>query len=406
MRKIQIIVVFLFAFLFITKMIGMAQVWTLQKVTHTAILVNPQLHSLQNIVKAKKAARQQAAAIPNPEIGGVTGNRTQMLAFGQELEYPGKRSIRVKRAEQELQIARLNLKANQLEVTANAAALFIDLLWARKNQNLLQENLKVTQNFLQAARAKFDRGFGSKLDVIKGQVEALRAKRLLLTAQKEVLNKQAELKLLLKLSTKDTLTIEGTMEQRVFEPSTGLDSLLAIAYSRSPEILVQQHRLQLSQLQLQAVRLFTKPDFNFELSGGVEDEEPKVEFEVRMPVALWDRKKGAKSEALFLKKSAEYDGEDIRLKITQQVTAAYQNYKNNLQSVNLFQDSILKEARSAAQTAQQTFESGNFRFLDLIDAQRTYLEIASEYEEALRELRFAEIDLLRSIGIEFPGGAK
>ena len=399
MKRTRTFAVSLFVFLFVTKTPGIAQTWTFQKVVKEALRVNPLLHSMENRVKAKEGAKQQAAAIPNPEIGGITGNRTQMLAFGQKLEYPGKRSIRIKQAEQELEIARLNLKATQLEIATRAASLFINLLWAEKNQNLLQENLKVTQNFLQAARRKFNQGFGSKLDVVKGEVEVLRAKRLFLSAKKEVLEKQSELKLLLKKSLDDSLVLEGTLEKAIFSPPATLDSLLSVAYQKNPTLLIQQHKLLSSQLALKAVGLTTKPDFNFDVSAGVEDKEPKVEFELRMPLALWDRKKGAKSEALFLKNSAEYNGKNIRLKIMQQITEAYQNYKNAQESVRLFQNSILEEARTAAQTAQQAFETSSFRFLDLIDAQHTYLETASEYEQTLKELRLSEIELRRLIGI-------
>ena len=83
------------------------------------------------------------------------------------------------------------------------------------------------------------------------------------------------------------------------------------------------------------------------------------------------------------------------------MTAAYQGYENAEQTVKLFQDSILQEAKSAAQTAQQAFETSSFRFLDLIDAQRTYLETASEYEQSLQQLRLSEIDLRWSIGMEW-----
>jgi outer membrane protein, heavy metal efflux system len=401
MTKFQISVVFLLTFFFTTSMNVMAEEWTLQRVKQTALQVNPQLSSLQNIVKAKEGALRQAAAIPNPEVGGITGNRSQMLALGQQLEYPGKRDVRVNQAKQELEIAGLYLKASQLQIAADAALLFTNLLWAQKNQNLLQENLHIIQKFLDAAQEKFDRGFGSKLDIIKGQVEALGAKRLLLTARKELLNDQLALKLLTRQSANDSLVLKGSLEQTIFTPAVGLDSLLVSAYRKNPTLLIQHHKLQNAQLTLQAATLAAKPDFNFDLAGGIEDNESKVELELHVPLALWDRKEGTRSEALYLKKSTENDSEDIRIQITQQVTAAYQGYKSAQQAVKLFQDSILQEARSAAQTAQQAFEMGSFRFLDLIDAQRTYLEAASEYEQSLQQLRISEIDLLRSIGMEW-----
>ena len=399
MKKLRISVLLLLAFLFITRITGMAQEWTLQNVIQTALQVNPQLQSLQNIVKAKEGVRQQAAAIPNPEVGGITGNRSLMLALGQQLEYPGKRDVRVKQAQQEVEIAGLYLQANRLQIATYSASLFIDLLWAQKNQAILQENLQVTGKFLQAAQKKFDQGFGSKLDVIKGQVEAMRAKRLLLAAQKELLAKQSELKLLLKQSANDSLVFEGSVEQPIFIPAAGLDSLLITAYRKHPILLGQHHELPRAQLGLQTANLATKPDFNFELTGGIEDKEPLVELEFHVPLALWDRKEGTRSEALFQKKSSEYDGENTRLQIAQQVTVAYQDYKNAQQTVKLFQEAILQEAKSAALAAQHAFETSSFRFLDLIDAQRTYLETASEYEQSLRQLRLSEIVLQRAIGI-------
>ena len=53
--------------------------------------------------------------------------------------------------------------------------------------------------------------------------------------------------------------------------------------------------------------------------------------------------------------------------------------------------------------AQQTFQTGQYRFLDLIDARRTFLETAQEFIEAQANLRLAEVEILKATGTLYPG---
>jgi len=406
MSRYRYHLIFLFLFLIYTGNPAKGQSLTLAQVIDRVQKWNPELQSLLNRVKAKEGAQIQAGAVPNPEIGGIGGNEIQMLEIGQEIEYPGKSEARINQAAEEVQIAALKLQQAQMEIAGRVAALFFDILGTAKNLELLQENLTVMEQFLQAARTKFDQGFGSKLDVIKGQVELLRAKRLLLTSRQELLAKKQDLKILLKISEGDSLYLQGNIEQSFFNLDSNPDSLLSLAYANLPVLQAKEHALKASQFALQSARLSSKPNFRFNLAGGREQNEPRIELGLRIPLALWDNKQGAKSEALFLAKSAENDVENTRLQISRALKTNYQKYESALASVHLFQDAILDEAKTAADSARRAFESGPFRFLDLIDAQRTFLDAALEYNANLHDLRLAEIELTSSIGIFFPGGLK
>jgi cobalt-zinc-cadmium efflux system outer membrane protein len=113
---------------------------------------------------------------------------------------------------------------------------------------------------------------------------------------------------------------------------------------------------------------------------------------------LQDKKKGAQLEAQFEQQSREYDLENAHDRLTQQATTAYQEYQTALSTVKLFDETLLSKAQAAATAAQRAFETGGFRFLDLIDAQRTYLDTMLEYYESLFSLRLAEINLQVSSG--------
>ncbi|MFQ5709538.1 MAG: TolC family protein [bacterium] len=398
MEKRRFIMPFVFLLCLVSGREAQGQALTLPQTVDRALKANPELQSVENVIKAKQGAHRQAGAAPNPEIGGVLGNRSQIFEVGQEIEFPGKRKARVDQAGEDVQVARQELKQIQVQIAAQTALLFFDVLAAQRKRELLQENLAVNERFLQAARRKFEQGFGNKLDVVKGQVEVLRAKRLLLEARQELLNKQEHLKILLRVAADDTLRLQGQIERSTFTARVLLDSLLTLANRAHPALLAEQHKLKGAQFAMRAARLAARPDFALDFEGGVEDNESRFEVGLRFPLALWDRKKGAQAEALFLKQSAEFGVESARLELTRRVRAAFRVYASTAQSVRLFEDSLLQEAKSAAETARQAFESGNFRFLDLVDAQRTYLDSALEYNESLHNLRAAEINLMASVG--------
>lgn len=387
--------------------LSFGQEMTLDEVLSTAKRVNPRLQSLENAVKAKQAAADQANVALNPSMGTILGNRTQFLELGQELEYPGKRPARTNAALAEAEIAKMELKLSMLEIEQEIADIFYDILWAQKNIELLQENVNVTEKFLESANYKFGQGLGSKLDVIKGEVEVARAKRLLQSAKENLLVNQYKLKIRLKMNLALPIYLKGDlMTSTIVSPAAleekalpaSLDSLLSTAYQVHPSLWIEKYKLKSAEYNVEMARLSSKPNFNLGLTGGVEDREAKVELNLSIPLAIWDTKKGAKLEALLQQKSSSYDIEDAQNLIKERVTFALQAYQTATQAVKLFEGKVFREAKEAAELAQKAYETGGFRFLDLIDAQHTYIDASSEYFNSLRSLRHAEIGLQTSIG--------
>lgn len=165
----------------------------------------------------------------NPSLGVSAGNRVQTLRIGQEIEYSGKRAARTNAALADVEVAKSELDLAALELERAAAGLFYDVLWAEKNVELLQDNLQITEKFLEAAAYKFNQSFGSKLDVIKGQIEAARAKRLLKSAEQARLISAGQLKTLLKMNPASRPVLHGDLTQPGVHVAIGLDSLLLAA---------------------------------------------------------------------------------------------------------------------------------------------------------------------------------
>lgn len=381
-----------------------SQELTLNEVIVQAVQINPRLQSLNNLIKSKEGFAQQSNVAPNPSLGTDIGNINQYLKFSQEIEYPGKRNARTNAALESVEITRNELLLARLEIERTVVKLFYDVLWAQKTMELLHENLKVTERFREAASYKFNHGFGSKIDVVKAQVEVARSKRLLNTTKQELLVNQNNLKIIMGKDINQPLILKGDLSSPHFQCTNDLTAILRNAYQIHPGMLIEQHRFKASEYNFKAAQLSSKPNINFGLSGGLEDRKNSITLNVDVPLSLWDKKTGAKSEALFLQKSIEYTMESARQNVSQQVTSAFQTYQSAIQIVKLFEDTLFTDTKNAAEMAQTAFETGNFRFLDLIDAQRTFIDASVEYYDSLRSLRQAEIELQFSMGKLSSGG--
>ena len=65
---------------------------------------------------------------------------------------------------------------------------------------------------------------------------------------------------------------------------------------------------------------------------------------------------------------------------------------------------VLPGAKSAYDAAIVGFENGKFNFLEVLDAQRTYLAAKSQYLKAVAEAHRAAADMARLLGNSFPTG--
>ena len=79
-----------------------------------------------------------------------------------------------------------------------------------------------------------------------------------------------------------------------------------------------------------------------------------------------------------------------------EVKTALYNFRDSGRKVELYRDSLIPKAKQSLNVTQRAFETGKKDFLNLIDAQRTLLELELAHERALtdRSKHFAYIERL------------
>ncbi|HYV50318.1 MAG TPA: TolC family protein, partial [Dongiaceae bacterium] len=97
---------------------------------------------------------------------------------------------------------------------------------------------------------------------------------------------------------------------------------------------------------------------------------------------LWDRKSGASREARELAKAAGQDVIGIDRELQLSLATLLTALEASQLTLDQYQTEVLPRAEDALDLARRGFEGGKFGYLDLLDAQRSLIEVKREYLEA------------------------
>lgn len=402
-----------FLFLLITSTLY-AKGLTLDEILRIGLQVNPEIRSLEERIEAAKGAVIQAGTAPNPDANVRVedyspGNETAktMLGFTQRFEYPGKRSTRKSIALENVEILKLTLEGTRIDVNYKLKKVFYDILQASKNLSLYQGNHAVTRGLLELVNHRLKQGLGGDFDVAKASVEFIKSEKLLKESEGLLNLAKSQLNILINNPQDSTIDIQGNIASYPPHSELSCDDLIRRAMNRHPAILIQMHRIKGLDYNVALNKLSAKPDVDVGLAGGLEtlgnpDNNPVAEFSISVPMPIWDRKKGAIAQAKGEKKGAEEFLKQVQRDITQEVLDAFNKYTITQKTVRFYQEGILTKTANTRNIIRQSFEKGFLNFLDVVDAQRTYLDVMLNYYQSLYDLHIAEAQLGKAIGGSLP----
>jgi len=142
------------------------------------------------------------------------------------------------------------------------------------------------------------------------------------------------------------------------------------------------------------------PDMNLSL-GNKRDEDARRNMwviGVSMPIPLFDSNRGNELEALIRVDQARDEQAATAIRIQGEAAQSYERMRNAGEESSTLQRDIVPAAESAYQAAAKGFELGKFSFLEVLDAQRTYFQVKSQYWQALSNMHQAAAELDRLAG--------
>jgi outer membrane protein, heavy metal efflux system len=111
--------------------------------------------------------------------------------------------------------------------------------------------------------------------------------------------------------------------------------------------------------------------------------------QVGIPLPIFNRNQGNICKAQAELTAAERDVERVQLALQQRLALVFEQYATALRQVEKYHDDILPNAQESLKLVSTGYRQGEFSYLVLLTAQRTYFQTNLAYLDALRDLRTA-----------------
>jgi len=190
------------------------------------------------------------------------------------------------------------------------------------------------------------------------------------------------------------------------------DAMLGGLEASSPEILAMDAMVRAEAAGLAVARKVARPTVSLGLEyidtgdarmPAVPDSGKDAiiaQVSVNLPVWL-ARNRSAVRGARHRQLAAEHARENVRDRLEADLVLALYEFNDADRKVRLYDEALIPQTRQALNVAEESYRAGAVDFLNLIDAQRRFLEfqLARERARADREIRLAQIEMLAGVEV-------
>jgi cobalt-zinc-cadmium efflux system outer membrane protein len=382
---------------------------TMRQALSLALENNPELSAFSFEVRSMEARAAQAGLFPNPEfdlevenVGGQGDMRgfiaaETTLQLSQRIELGGKRSRRNRLASFETSLAEWDYESKRLNILTDTTAAFLDVLAAQAHLHLSEDALSLAEQVMRTVAERVRAGKVSPLEETRTSV--------LLSTSK--IKKEKALRDLNR--AKKRLAAMWGAASPGFEEAVGdLDAvgsiptfdLLIGRIEQNPEIARWMTEMDRYEAALDLEKAGGIPDLT--LAGGYRrfgdiDADAFV-FGVSVTLPLFDRNQGSVREAEFRLSKAreERRAQDVRIRTA--LADAHASLFSAHAEVKSLRNDVLPAADRAYEATREGYRHGKFGFLDVLEAQRTLVDVRGEHINALTAYHKARAGLARLIG--------
>ena len=369
---------------------------TLAELEEMAVRGNPTVAQAAHRVEAARGHCVQVGLYPNPVAGyigaeiGNEGRAGQQGSFvGQEIVTAGKLRLNQNVAMQEIRQAEWAWQAQRQRVLTDVRRSFYDAILAQRTVELTEQLLHIGEEGVRSTEALMRAKEVARADVLQAHIETESARVLLEKAR----NRHAA-------SWRNLTAVVGAANMPP-RPLAGeaWDGLSALTWedafnrllAESPQLA--HARAGVARAQATISRECAQRVPNIDLQAAVQydnaTQDTFTTIQAGVPVPLFNRNQGNIRRAQAELMAAQNEVQRVQLELQQRLAAVFEQYATALYQVEKYSRDILPSAQTSLDLANKGYRQGEYNYLFLLTAQRTYFQTNLIYLDALRELRTA-----------------
>lgn len=316
----------------------------------------------------------------------------------ENLAFPTKVMQSAKVALRDAQAAGERFAAAKFSLQRRVLNAWIDYSLEAERIRIQRENTSLLKLLNETAVGRVQAG-GSQQDMLRTDIELRRAENELLTMEAQLPQMRAMLNAMIGRAPDLPLPAPSSLPPLREIPSDDA-ALLAIGVTSNPELTALAVETAGRQDALERARMEYIPDFN-PFAAFTGSTEQLVGVMISLPTVI-PRIQGMIKEARADLRRVQAMTRQTQLDRTAEYVAVLYTLRNAERQAKLFEDSILPSARRVLESARQSYSAGTGLYLDLIESQRTLLEVQLAVVEAkaVREKALADLEALAGVDVE------
>lgn len=364
------------------------------------------------------AAKLQAAKVmPDPELSvGYSNNQDWNLQMGSgvdasldyTLELGGKRRARIAVARSEQEVTEMLLENYFRNLQADATIAYLTALKQKAQLDIQLSSYRQMDQLACADSIRFSLGEITQVDALQSRLEANTMRNSVFDSEGELRNALIALAL---LQGDSTMMLPDSLEGRLGSPVRAFDpaQLIEMAKQNRADLQAALKSNEVSQNNLRLAKANRVIDLGLNVGVNhsyiVRNEiAPAPAYTgfsagISIPLKFSNTNKGELRAAQFMVAQSQKRYEAAELQIASEVMQAYHKYVIALRQSQRYNTSMLKDAEMILQKKIFSYQRGETGILEVLNAQRTYNEVQTTFNEAEYDCAVALIELERACGI-------
>lgn len=367
---------------------------TLAELEELAQQTNPTLNQAAARAEAARGRCLQVGLYPNPvagymgsEIGNSKRAGQQGGFVSQEVVTSGKLQLNRAIAAQEVQQAQWAWEAQRQRVLTDVRRGFYEVLVAQRTVEITEQLVRLGEDGVKSTEALMAAKEVARGDVLQARIESESAKVFLERARNRYVAAWRNLAAVVGTTDMTPRPLAGDVQDDI--PQLTWDDTFGRLLEQSPQLAGAQAGVARAQAALSRECAGRVP--NVDLQAAVQydnsTQDTFASIQVGVPVPIHNRNQGNIRRAQAELIAAQNEVQRVQLALHQRLAAVFEQYANARYQVDKYKHDILPTAEASLKLTNSGYKQGEYGYLSLLTAQRTFFQTNLTYLDALRELR-------------------
>jgi cobalt-zinc-cadmium efflux system outer membrane protein len=371
---------------------------TIERLEQLAVEHNPTLKQAVAVVDKARGIRRQVGSYPNPVIGylgdemgddGTAGKQggviSQIFVTGGKLHR--NRAV----AGHDVQALSWELEAQRYRVLTDVRLQFYKTLGAQRRVSLAGELVKIAEAGVKAANEFLEAELGTRPHVLQAEVQLNEIRIIQHNAQFDYEAAWRQLSGLIGLPDMKPAPLLGELEGEPIEHNW--EETLERLVADSPELQAAYARVNRAFAMVGRQQAQSIPNLliEFGVAHDYASGDSLTSVQLGVPLPLFNRNQGNIDVATAEYRRTVEDARRLELSLRVRLAEAFRNFNTAQKQVERYRQDIVPKSKENFDLTNEGYTEGEYDFLRVLIARRSYFESQLAYGRSLVALRKADV---------------